>query len=189
FPNGLTQPRGSSTGPLTFLGMSPGFSSVDGRRPYTQRWSTSIQWEPFSNSVVEVGYMGTRSIRLRSSTDFDPVPRQYLSTSPTRDQATIDFLSASVTNPFFGIDGFQGTTFYTSRTIARSQLLRPYPHFNGLSTGLPAGKSWYNALTARFERRFSHGLMLQGNYTWSKTLEAVDYLNPTDSRPEHVISY
>jgi hypothetical protein len=67
-------------------------------------------------------------------------------------------------------------------------LERPYPQFSGLITGLPAGSSWYNAFTARFERRFSRGLLLQGNYTWSKTLEAIDYLNPTDSRPEHVIS-
>jgi hypothetical protein len=43
-------------------------------------------------------------------------------------------------------------------------------------------------MTVRFERRFSGGLSFQVNYTWSKTLEAIDYLNPTDSRPEHVVS-
>jgi hypothetical protein len=187
-PNGLTQPKGASGGLLTYLGLSPGFSSVDGRRPYTQRWSTSIQVEPFSQSVFEIGYIGSRTVRLRSTTEFNPVPKQYLSASPARDQAVIDSLSAAVSNPFFGIDGFQGTNFYSSRTIARSQLLRPFPQFGNLTTGLPAGSSWYNALTARFERRFSRGLMLQANYTWSKTMEAVDYLNPTDSLPTHVIS-
>jgi hypothetical protein len=100
----------------------------------------------------------------------------------------MDFLAANVTNPFTGIDGFQGTTFYTSSSIARSQLLRPLPQFGALSTGLPAGSSWYNALTARFERRFSRGFMMQANYTWSKTLEAVGYLNDTDSLPQHVVS-
>jgi hypothetical protein len=187
-PGGLKQPLGAAGGMLTYLGQSPGFSSVDGRRPITQRWSASLQFEPFANTVIELGYLGSRAARLRSSTEFNPVPQNFLSSSPVRDQANIDLLSASVTNPFFGIDGFQGTTFYTSRTIARSQLLRPYPEFSGLSTGLPAGKSWYNAMTARFERRFSRGLMVQANYTWSKNLEAVDYLNPTDSRPEHVVS-
>ena len=187
-PNGLEQPKGAAGGMLTFLGRSPGFSSSDGRRPYTQRWSASVQVEPFANSVVEVSYMGTRSVRLRSSTQFNPVPSQYLSTAPVRDQARIDFLSTNVTNPFVGIDGFQGTTFYTSRTIGRSQLLRLLPEFGGLSAGLPAGSSWYNALTARFERRFSRGFMMQANYTWSKTLEAMGYLNDTDSLPEHVVS-
>jgi hypothetical protein len=187
-PGGLKQPLGAAGGMLTYLGQSPGFSSVDGRRPYTQRWSTSIQLQPVGQTVFEIGYIGSRSVRLRASTEFNAVPAQYMSTSPARDQATIDFLSAAVSNPFFGIDGFQGTTFYTSRTIARSQLLRPFPEFGNLTTGLPAGSSWYNAMTVHVERRFSRGLMFQGNYTWSKTLEAVAYQNPTDSLPEHVVS-
>jgi len=187
-PNGLAQPAGASGGMLTYLGQSPGFSSVGGRRPYTMRWSASIQMQPLANSVFEIGYMGSKTARLRVSTDFNAVPAQYLSTSTARDQATIDRLSANVTNPFFGIPGFEASSFYASRTIGRSQLLRPYPEFGGLSTGLPAGSSWYNALTARFERRMSKGLMVQANYTWSKTLDATSYRNPTDSAPEHVVS-
>ncbi len=187
-PNGLAQPAGASGGMLTYLGQAPGFSSSDGRPPYTMRWSTSIQMQPIANSVIEIGYMGSKTARLRVATDFNPVPAQYLSTSTVRDQATIDRLSASVTNPFFAIPGFGATSFYSSKTIARSQLLKPYPEFTGLSTGLPAGSSWYNALTARFERRMARGLLLQANYTWSKTIDATSYLNPTDSRPEHVVS-
>jgi hypothetical protein len=187
-PGGLLRPVGAAAGLLTYLGQSPGFSSVDGRRPYTQRWSTSMQFEPVKQTVFEIGYIGSRVVRLRSATELNPVPRQYQSKSPARDQPAIDFLSAAVTNPFFGIDGFQGTTFYTSRTIARSQLLRPLPQFGSLSTGLPAGFSWYHALTGRFERRFSRGLMVQANYTWSKTMDAVTYQNVTDSRLEHVVS-
>ncbi|MBI4908932.1 MAG: carboxypeptidase regulatory-like domain-containing protein [Acidobacteria bacterium] len=187
-PTGLLAPMGNSAGLMTFLGQTPGFASSDGRRPYTQRWSTSIQYEPMAQTVLEIGYIGSRSVRLRSSTEFNAVPRQFLSTSPARDQTVIDSLSAAVANPFFGIDGFQATNFYSNRNIGRAQLLRPLPHFGAIATGLPAGSSWYNALTLRAERRFSRGLMLQANYTWSKTLEAVDYLNPTDSRPQHVVS-
>ena len=113
-PNGLAQPRGASAGMLTYLGQSPGFSSVDGRRPYTQRWSASLQLEPLANSVVEIGYMGSKTVRLRSSTELNAVPAQYLSALPVRDQPVIDRLSASVTNPFFGIPGFEATSFYSS---------------------------------------------------------------------------
>jgi hypothetical protein len=187
-PGLLKQPAGASAGMLTYLGQSPGFSSVDGRRPYTQRWSTSIQFEPVAQTVVELGYIGSRSVRLRVPTEFNAVPAKYQSTSPARDQAAIDFLSAAVTNPFYGIAGFEGTSFYTSKTIARSQLLRPFPEFGSLTAGLPAGFSWYHAMTARLERRFTRGLMVQGNYTWSKNMEAVAYQNPTDSRPEHVVA-
>ncbi len=187
-PNGLEPVKGSGAGLRTYLGRSPGFTPSDRRRPYTQRWSTSLQIEPFRQTVFELGYMGSRSVRLRSSTEFNPTPRRYLSTSPVRDQVTIDFLGATVPNPFLGIDGFQSTGFYANRNTTRGQLLRPLPHFSGLSAGLPAGSSWYNALTARAERRLAAGFAGQINYTWSKLLEAIDYLNDTDPIPEHVVS-
>ena len=188
FPSGLQRPIGASGGLTTYLGRSPGFFSSDGRPSYTQRWSTAIQFQPMSQTVVELGYMGNKAARLRVDTEFDPVPRQYLSTSPKRDQATIDLLSSRVANPFVGIDGFAGSNLYSVANTQLSQLLKAYPQFQSLVTGLPAGSSWYHALTARVERRFSKGLQLQANYTWSKTMEATEYLNDTDSIPTHVVS-
>lgn len=188
FPSGLQKPLGAAGGLLTYLGRAPGFFASDGRRPYTQRWSYSIQIEPMARTVLEVGYLGSRSVRVRTPTAMNPLPRNYLSTLPVRDQPVIDYLSARVNNPFRGISGFEGTAFYGGTSTTRSQLLLPYPHFGDLQTDLPAGRSWYNALTTRFERRFSKSLQLQSSYTWSKTMEAVSYLNPTDPAPEHVIS-
>ncbi|MBL8179648.1 MAG: TonB-dependent receptor [Bryobacterales bacterium] len=188
FPTGIERPAGASQGLTTFLGRGPGFTAADGRRPYTQRWSYSIQFEPASRSVVEIGYQGNRATRLRVGTPFNPIPIQYLSTSPVRDNTAINFLTAAVPNPFRAIDGFRGTAFFTNANTTRAQLLRPLPHFGDLSTGLPAGASWYHAFTARFERRFTQGMLLQANYTWSKAMEAVQYLNPTDSIPTHIIS-
>lgn len=188
FPAGLEKPKGAAGGLTTYVGRSPGFFARDGRRPYTQRWSLSIQFEPLARTLFELGYIGSRSVKQRVSTEFNPVPARYLSTSPVRDQAVIDFLSASVANPFLGIPAFAGSALYASRNTSRSQLLRPYPHFTSLTTGLPAGATWYNALTARFERRMQGGLQLHAAYTWSKTMEAVEYLNPTDSRLHQVAS-
>lgn len=188
FPAGVDQPEGASQGLATFLGRSPGFFAADGRRPYTQRWSYNIQFEPFARSVVEVGYQGNRSTRLRVNTDLNPIPRAYLSTLPVRDNNTINFLTAAVPNPFRGIEPFRGTAFFANANTTRAQLVRPLPHFGALSTGLPAGSAWYHALLARFERRFGRGFMVQANYTWSKTMEAVEYLNPTDPIPAHLIS-
>ncbi len=188
-PGGLEKPLGAKGGMRTFLGRAPGYFPSDGRRPYTQRWSYSMQFEPMARSVFELGYIGSRGTRLRTSTTMNPVPRQYLSTLPVRDQPVIDFLSARAANPFVGISGFEGTAFFAGANTTRSQLLLPYPHFgSGLSGALPAGSSWYHALTVRFERRLAAGLQVQSNYTWSKTMEAVAYLNPTDSIPEHVVS-
>lgn len=187
-PLGLDQPAGNKDGLRTFLGRGPGFFAADGRRPYTQRWSFTGQYEPFSRSVIEVGYIGSRGTRLRFDNNFNPIPRQYLSASPERDQATVDYLTARTVNPFRGIQGFEGTAQFTGANSSRAQLLRPLPHFGDLNTGLPGGSSWYHAATVRFERRFQKGVQFQVNYTWSRAMEALGYLNDTDSAPEHVVS-
>ncbi|MFB3826186.1 MAG: TonB-dependent receptor domain-containing protein [Bryobacteraceae bacterium] len=187
-PFGIVRPQGAAGGLRTYLGRAPGFASSDGRRPYTQRWSASLQFQPFSRGVVEIGYLGSKTVRARVDTAFNSLPRQYLSTSPARDQATIDYLTAKVNNPFAGLEGFEGSTLATAKTVNRSQLLTAYPHFGGLSTALPAGSAWYNGLTARVERRMTGGLQFRASYTWSKNLEATGYLEPTDPRPEHVVA-
>jgi hypothetical protein len=134
-----------------------------------------------------MGYVGNRGTGLDLNQNLDPVPAQYLSRLPVRDQATIDYLSAAVPNPFYGMPEFAGGTLQ-GRTVARSQLLRPYPQFDGVSTTFSAGFSWYHSLQMRAEKRFSRGFTLQASYTWSKFMEAIQKLNPTDAYPTHVVS-
>jgi hypothetical protein len=104
-------------------------------------------------------------------------PAQYLSTSPTRDTAAINFLNAAFPNPFFGLN-----PLYT-QTMSRSRLLTQYPHFSGVSLDEPIGYSWYHSLQSRLEKRFSKGYTLQAAYTWSKAMEAAEFLNASDPMP------
>ena len=65
---------------------------------------------------------------MQVTKDYLALPLEYLSRSPVRDQATINYLSASVPNPFYGLlpgTGLSGTT------VSRSYLLSsgPYPQF------------------------------------------------------------
>ncbi len=57
----------------------------------------------------------------------------------------------------------------------------PYPDFqNGFTYTSFAGDSYYNSLQLNYERRFSHGLSMLANFTWSKCrTDAVDVLNST----------
>ncbi len=130
---------------------------------------------------MDASYVGSRVTRIGISRDYNQTPAQYLSTSPVRDQATIDYLSASFPSPFFGIDPIYG------QNMSRGNLLRPYPHFGAISGDEPIGYSWYHSLQVRGEKRFSHGYTLQMAYTFSKLMEATQFLNATDAMPYETI--
>jgi hypothetical protein len=96
-------------------------------------------------------------------------------------------MTTAVANPFFTLPEFAGSGI-SGRTVGRNVLLRPYPHFTGVTSEDPTGFTWYHSLQLRGEKRFSKGLSLNGSYTWAKTMDATSYLNDTDPVPEHVIS-
>jgi hypothetical protein len=190
FPNGLLEPVGSGLGLMTNVGLNAAFPYVgDVRTPRTHRWSIGVQRELPWSFLVEATYLGSFSENIPVLRELNSVPSSYFSTSPVRDDATNNFLTQAVTNPFAGL--LPGTTL-NSATVARSQLLRPYPQF--ISTGpgsLTAletiGTSDYNSFQTRVERRMANGFTVQVAYTWSKTMTDTGYLNSFDEQLEHVI--
>jgi hypothetical protein len=185
FPDGFAAPLGAAGGLATDLGRSITFFNPDRPHGYTQRWSFTVQKQAARWLLVEASYTGTYGSRLSVSTDINAVPRQYLSTSPTRDAAAINLLTGQVNNPFYPL--LPGTDL-GSRTVQRQQLLRPYPQFSSITTTMPIGYSSHHAASTRVERRMRGGVSLQANYTWSKFLEATTRLNASDPQPEKVIS-
>ena len=185
FPSGVLRAPGASLGVETFLGRSITFYNRQSWTPYSARWNMNTQYLLPSDTLLEVAYVGSKSLRLPTTRDLDYIPNQYLSASPVRDQQTIDFLSANVPNPFAGL--LPGTGLNGS-TIARSQLLRAYPQFSGVSMVDHQGYSWFHSLQVRMERRFSKGFTAMSSYTFSKTMEATGFLNPGDMVPYKSIS-
>jgi hypothetical protein len=172
-------------GTSTFLGQGISFFNPGTTNPYMQRWQFAVQQQLPGKTVLELSYVGNRGTRLRATQDLDPTPRQYMSTLPARDQATINALGAQVANPFYPL---LPSTNLASTTVSASQLLRPYPQFSGISASMNSGFSWYHGLQARLEKRISSGLSAQYSFTWSKFMQAISYLNATDPIPEKVIS-
>ena len=143
--------------------------------------------------MAEASYIGNRGTHIetyRTATEFrnlNVTPQRYLSTSPVRDNERDAYLSANVPNPFFGILP-ASTTIGASANIARERLLRPFPQFDQVFSTNNDGYSWYHSLQMRLEKRFAKGLTVLGSYTWSKFMEATQYLNQDDPRPSEVIS-
>jgi len=97
------------------------------------------------------------------------------------------FLNTTVTNPFAGLPEVVGTTL-ANATIARSQLLRPFPGFLDILGSNNDGKSWYHSGQFSLQKRFSKGYTIQTSYTWSKWLQATEYLNGGDAKPTRMIA-
>jgi hypothetical protein len=179
FPDGVAEPPGSSLGPNTFLGRGIGRfnDQLDYINGQSMRWVLSVQRELPGQWLVEGAYVASRSYDLTTDFALNPVPRQYLSTSSVRDQATIDFLTANVTNPFRGLLPGEGLN---STTAQRQQLLRPYPQFQNIDVRRYDGSSHFDSIQGRITRRFRGGYQLDTSYTWSDFKEKATRLNETD---------
>src|ERR1022692_842119 len=189
FPNGLLAPTKNAAGLATNMGASTNFIDPQIKDPYSVRWNFGFQHSITPSLTVEVAYVGNHGIHLPIYvTDLNPIPRQYLSTMPVRDNTAITALTATSPNPFLGL--ITGQSLGTSSTIAASQLLSPYPQFptNGVTMqNYSAGDSFFNSLNVRLEKKYSNGLNIIGNYIYSKLIEQVTWLNDTDLQPERRI--
>jgi hypothetical protein len=193
FTDGVADPVGSAQGADTFLGRELSrVVPVEFDNAHNLRYTIGVQRELPGQWLVEAAYAGSRGWDLTTGgggqageIDLNAVPAQYLSTSQVRDQATINFLTAQVPNPFRGL--LPGTSF-NGATIARQQLLRPFPHFDNVRTRADNGTSKYNSAQFKLEKRFTQGYTVLAAYTWSKFTEKVFKLNPSDAEYEERLS-
>lgn len=207
YPNGFSQPTGSSLGLATFVGQNAiNFIDPHPTDPYSLRWNIGIQQSITPNTMLEIDYVGNHMVHMPVSTvQYNYIPAQYLSALPTRDPSTISTLTATTTNPFYNIPQMQGTTLGKAKTISTAQLLSRFPQYVTGETGsnqgggtqtsqgvfednATIGQSFFNALDARIEHRLSHGLWGVANYSWSKLEDQNIFLNDTDPKPNKHVS-
>jgi hypothetical protein len=182
----LQQPPGSALGVNTNLGQSINYLNPDLARQYSLRWTVDIQHQLTRDTTLEVGYIGNHSVHLSTNYNFGSLPAQYLSTSLVRDNATISALGAVVANPFAGL--VPGTSLNGS-TIAVSNLLRPFPEFTAVTEqNLGNGGSYFHQLAVKLSRRMSKGFLVNVDYSHSRLMERVSYLNAGDPTLEKRVS-
>jgi hypothetical protein len=187
FPTGIVMPSGSSLGMSTYLGNSLTFVDPNRVIPRVHQFSIGVQRELPLRSVLEVSYVGSRSQEIAVSQNLDVVTQaQLLQYGANASPNLSDTCSATSTlcpyaNPFYGVVP-SNVSLGSSTSTTRQQLLLPYPQFTGVTeSNLPVGKSWYNSLQVRWEKRLTHGLNVLVSYTHSKWMNATSYLNAQES--------
>lgn len=168
FPDGFVKPAGSSAGAATLLGQAVRTWDYAARTPYTAQWNASLEHQFGNNLLVEAAYAGSRGVKLARDYQADTLNPQYLSLGTGLQQL--------VSNPFAGTITVGALA---QPQVARSQLLLPFPQFNGvdvLNAGI--GNSVYHAFQMKAEKRLSRGYSALVSYTAGKLItDAVNALS------------
>lgn len=158
-----------------FIGSGVDYFNKDYKTGRTLQYSLDIQRELPARLVVSLGYIGHRATRLRSN--FErlnalplnalklgyPLLSKNLSDLTTDDRAyaqRVGFTLPANGNAVFA--GFNGNV---------AQALRPFPQYGNINSQLESnGRSWYNALQFKLDRRFAQGVQFGLSYTFSKLI-------------------
>ncbi len=150
---------------------------------YAANRATHLPWAGASVSTRERNFLPS-SIREALVAQLNP-------THDPDNTAVSDFLGSSVPNPFqcfFAAVASPASycpatpifnaadvadSLYVQDQIPQGLLLHPYPQFAGGFAGLPRliATSWYHSLQIRFQKRASHYISFEGNYTLSKSTD------------------
>ena len=181
-PNTLPQAQGTKYGPLAEWGLGNGndLATSSDRNPEIYQWNLGLQHLLPAGIVISADYSANRSTHLPwggATRNRDSLPTAARNLCDSTCQSTL------VPNPFQGMFTGPNAVFnqpdsiYNNPTIPEGNLLRRFPQFDGDFEGLPllAASSWYNGLLVRFQKRASHGLSFEGNYTWSKATDYSSY--------------
>lgn len=165
--------------------------------PMIQSWSLQWQQQIAQDLIFTVGYVGTKGQNLRSAAGFgryNNFPLSALALGQNVLNASIDSQTAQSAGIAVPYPGFNGTV---------GDSLRHYPQYRRFNTDCCLendGMSTFHALEATLQRRFRDGVNLQVSYTWSKSLNNADslqpgsngggglYQNPYDLRQEKALS-
>ena len=161
YPNGFNRPTGSSQGLSTLLGQAIGFNDRGNFTPSSAQWNFNIQRELPGKLVLEAGYAGSRGYHLAEGRAWNQLSPEFLKLG--------NDLRQLVPNPFLGQIAVGNLA---QPTVARAQLLRPYPQFDAV-TGQNSGwgASSYHALLTKIEKRYASGLSILFSHTYSKQMD------------------
>ena len=165
YPNGFQPPPGASAGLLTGVGGPIQAVLQDTVTPWSMQYNFTVQRELPGRMLIETAYVGTRGLQLSRGGEggfsIDQLPLDLM--------ALGNKLLDTVENPFYTPNG-QG--FFANRTVARNQLLRPYPQYTDVNPLFSSGaSSTYHSWQTTLKKRLSMGLQLEGSYTWSKSID------------------
>ncbi|MBI4906132.1 MAG: TonB-dependent receptor [Acidobacteria bacterium] len=185
-------------GAMAKAGRGFGFTNSSQEHARQQRWRAGMQRQLGRSWLIDAAYAGSYSDRVSVARKLDALPQQFWADGKVRNDAIATDLNSNVASPFrlanfAGLQQSQPVIYkdmttlgmYTSSTIRKANLLRPFPHMNGNLTNnvVPDGKVKSHSVELHVQKRFSHGFNLNFGYTALKVRERNFYFNEFDAEP------
>ena len=162
FPTLKTQAVGNSNGLSQNIGTTLSVIDQNRRAPLYNSYSFDMEHEFPKGVMFKVGYVGGHGRNLPNSENINQLNDQYYAQG-----AALTATANKVANPFAGLGSF-GTG-----TISRAQSLLPFPQFSTITDSVSNGRSDYNALDVKVQKRLSRGLTFLMGYTWSSNWDNI----------------
>jgi hypothetical protein len=131
--------------------LSAPFMYQDVHTPLVRQYNFNLQYQFAKSWVLETGYVGSSGINLLDSYHNYNTAQLASDSAPINGQTTNSLANVALRVPYLGYQpvGVQGSAY------------------DGISN--------YNSLQVTLRKSFSHGLLMQASYTYSKDLTDINY--------------
>jgi hypothetical protein len=155
-------------------GQSIYYRNLDGnKRPYTHQWNITVDRELGHHFALSAAYVGSAGRRMPSSLDpLNAIDPKYLS---LQDKLNDEFQpgDTSLDGVPLPYAGWVEQLNAGSCAPSVAQALRPFPQYCDSLQGQNEahGKTMYNSMQLKLERRYSNGIYALVSYTLSHLME------------------
>ena len=149
----------ASTAALTVRAVQP-----EWKTPYMQHWSLDWQQQFGKNTIVDIGYFGSKGTHLIGATELNELPPGFAISRGATGCAT-----GASTTPTVPCQ-VAGTAFFSSAATNILDQIRPFRGYRSITIIEPRYNSNYHSLQVSAQHRFSGASQVQLAYTWSKNL-------------------
>jgi hypothetical protein len=137
---------------------------ADWKTPYMQHWSLDWQQQLTDNTILTVGYYGSKGTNLIGGFELNELPPGYaISRGPT------GCATGASTTPTVPCQ-VAGTGFFAAAASNILDQIRPYRGYRSIAIIQPRFGSNYHSLQLSGQHRFSGASQVNFAYTWSKNL-------------------
>ncbi len=185
YPNGIRTPStAASLTPSLNIGQSTNSALLSLRSGAFQNWNFTVQRSVGKSLLLEAAYTGNKGSRIS-------VANISLNNLTAAQLALGAEQQVLVPNPFFGVIT-DPTSALSRSTVARRQLVFPYPQYTTVTSEAPSlGSSIYHSFQAKVQKHMSHGATFLASFTAGKTLTnatGVGIPDPNNLRAERSVA-